>query len=665
MKMEDLKSLNLDSFHLPPEPLEFGLDDLIIAVMGVTGAGKSTFISHCTSGSQGPSPDIGHGVTSRTREVAVYKCDYAPGTSFYLVDTPGFDDTSRTDKQVLQNITEWLGTTYKQGVKLNGIVYFHRISDRRMTGSARKNLHMFSKLCGEEAFSKVILATTMREDVKPADGERREKELTETKDFWGFMCEKGSHVFRHYNSKKSAMELLSYFADDKTQKVTLDVQRELVEGRKTLDETRVGKELDSAFAAERERLKEELKQLEQELKETIRGQNEEMADLIRESQQEVRHEMEIQIRQLQRDRDELKVTLDDLREQSRNFKAKITTSPSTRATLPSSSIRMPQHSVFHDATTRIRCGYAGTDLSHWIPSYLTYYPNALLTWSGNHFMFALQQHLNEIEHDSLIKPIQILPTESNSPHRIREQDALLDIAEIVDDHNYIISGINLTYSCLRHPAEWFLKLCFRDYPKLPSWVNAERDLDEETNQSGTIPGSLYAPSLHGLGSGLSEIFNSSGCSRLTFLSLGPNGTYYVQGYARWERPEPLKGRISYELPQSLMSDTSMAERLTTWGTQVWLGRHGSWVVHWYAANEHHRSPRYREYDVKWHLNDVGLYPGLERFLRTYKAFLDGTENVRPQILLRVSFYSLTPSIPASSNALGRQRALAIRQRNNC
>lgn len=322
-----------------------------------------------------------------TREVDVYKCDYAPGTSFYLVDTPGFNDTSRTDKQVLQNITEWLGTTYKQGVKLNGIVYFHPISDRRMTGSARKNLLMFSKLCGEGALSKVILATTMWENVDRADGELREKQLTETRDFWGFMCEKGSRILRHYNNKESAMKLLSYFASDKTQKVTLDVQRELVEGRKTLDETRVGKELDSAFAAERERLKQELKQLEEELKETIRGQNEEMADLIRESQQEVRHEMETQIRQLQRDRDELRVTLDDLRKQSRNFKANITTGPSTRASFPSSLIRMPQHSVFHDATTRIRYAYGKVKLPLW--GDYNYLP--ALTWSGNHFVFDVRQ----------------------------------------------------------------------------------------------------------------------------------------------------------------------------------------------------------------------------------------------------------------------------------
>lgn len=331
-----------------------------------------------------------------TSKVDVYKCDYAPGTSFYLVDTPGFNDTSRTDKQVLQNITEWLGTTYEQGVKLNGIVYFHPISDRRMTGSARKNLLMFSKLCGEEALSKIILATTMWENVDPADGALREKQLTETRDFWGFMCEKGSRILRHYNNKKSAMKILKIFADNKMQKVTLDVQRELVEGRKTLNETRVGKELDSAFATEREKLKQELKQLEGELKETIKGQNEEMAELIRESQQEVRREMEEQIRQLQRDRHELKVTLDDLREQSRNSKATVTTSPSTRAAFPSSSTWTPQHSVFHDATTRIRCSCVKGALKLACWEYPFERWCFLLTWSGKHLIFTMIETLSDL-----------------------------------------------------------------------------------------------------------------------------------------------------------------------------------------------------------------------------------------------------------------------------
>ncbi|KAJ1334960.1 50S ribosome-binding GTPase [Microdochium nivale] len=76
--------------------------------MGMTGAGKSTFISHATD----QKVDVGHGLTSctydpfsrppewqqlgptwispGTHEIAIYPSKSDPG--LYLVDTPGFDD---------------------------------------------------------------------------------------------------------------------------------------------------------------------------------------------------------------------------------------------------------------------------------------------------------------------------------------------------------------------------------------------------------------------------------------------------------------------------------------------------------------------------------------------------------------------------------------------
>lgn len=152
--------------------------------------------------------------------------------------------------------------------------------------------------------------------------------------------------------------------------------------------------------------------------------------------------------------------------------------------------------------------------------------------------------------------------------------------------------------------------------------------------------------------------------RLDFLSLGPNGTYYARGLKDTEHPwagtwKGEKGRkyspASYHLPQSLMSDPRMAERLTKERTQVWLGRNGSWVVHWDKGNS--SDPNM---DVKWHLNDVGLYPGLENFLRTYKTASEEFKYDPEKPMSRwsymgsfllVSFYPLTRSIPASGNAL--------------
>ena len=98
-----------------------------------------------------------------------------------FVDTPGFDDTYKSDIEILSMIADWLVNTcvfslrvwspvqynsgtrfrYKQSSNLATIIYMHRISDNRMSGSVLKNLKLFASLCGMEAMPNVIIATTM------------------------------------------------------------------------------------------------------------------------------------------------------------------------------------------------------------------------------------------------------------------------------------------------------------------------------------------------------------------------------------------------------------------------------------------------------------------------------------------------------------------------
>ena len=123
-------------------------------------------------------------------------CNYRPDISVYLIDTPGFDDTNRSDTEVLKEIAVWLTASYSMSIKLHGIIHLHRITDLRMQGSAKRNLFLFKKLCGNEALKNVILATTMWEMVDEEDGHAREIELQDTPEFWGVMKEKGSQIVR-------------------------------------------------------------------------------------------------------------------------------------------------------------------------------------------------------------------------------------------------------------------------------------------------------------------------------------------------------------------------------------------------------------------------------------------------------------------------------------
>ena len=132
-----------------------------------------------------------------TSTVDVYPCQISPTVTVYLIDTPGFDDTNRSDNEVLCEIASWLTASYTAKIRLNGIIYLHRISDLRMQGSAKNNLFMFKKLCGQKALKNVILATTMWDRISEAEGEARENELITTPDFWGWMVSQGSKVYRH------------------------------------------------------------------------------------------------------------------------------------------------------------------------------------------------------------------------------------------------------------------------------------------------------------------------------------------------------------------------------------------------------------------------------------------------------------------------------------
>lgn len=125
-----------------------------------------------------------------TTDVQVHSFIYKHTRRVFLVDTPGFDDSERGETQILKDIALFLSQIYKRKILLTGIIYLHRITDRRMSGSSIRNLDMFKALCGEDAYKHVVLATTMWEQVDLKIGEQRENELKSKPDYWGYMISK-------------------------------------------------------------------------------------------------------------------------------------------------------------------------------------------------------------------------------------------------------------------------------------------------------------------------------------------------------------------------------------------------------------------------------------------------------------------------------------------
>lgn len=143
-----------------------------------------------------------------------------------------------------------------------------------MQGSAKKNLLMFNKLCGEHALRKVVLVTTMWENLRTQDeGENREKELRNTDEFWGWMSTRGSRIERHTNDAQSAKRLLEMFIPaDKRQppeKVALEIQKEMAEENKLLKETKAGEAVCDSITKEEIRIHQTLEEYQQSAREAM------------------------------------------------------------------------------------------------------------------------------------------------------------------------------------------------------------------------------------------------------------------------------------------------------------------------------------------------------------------------------------------------------------
>jgi ParB-like chromosome segregation protein Spo0J len=158
-----------------------------------------------------------------------------------LLDTPGFDDTFRRDGEILKNIADWLAISYAGGRQLTAILYLHRITDPRMSGSNMRNLVMFRKLIGDDLLRNVVLVTTMWDSIGQVQGAEREGALLATPDFWGIMVRNGSSVARFGGTKEGACSIIE--SQLSKTKSTLNIQREMIDDGLQLKDTEAGKEV--------------------------------------------------------------------------------------------------------------------------------------------------------------------------------------------------------------------------------------------------------------------------------------------------------------------------------------------------------------------------------------------------------------------------------------
>jgi len=261
--------------------------------MGATGSGKTSLVNMAS----GSGLRVGGRLTSCTDDVQLADRFTLDGREVILVDTPGFDDTSKSDTDVLKLIAAFLATAYEHGSKLAGIIYIHRISDYRFTGIAGRNFKMFRKLCGDSTLRNVVLVTNMWGQVPQGVAEEREEELTSN--FFKPVLDKGAQLVRHHNTPRSAHDIIRRIM--KNQPAVLQIQRELVDEGRDIVDTAAGEAIN-------EELNQQIRRHQVELK-TIK---EEMEHAMKEKDEEMRRELEEETRKLQEHIDRTKADLETM-----------------------------------------------------------------------------------------------------------------------------------------------------------------------------------------------------------------------------------------------------------------------------------------------------------------------------------------------------------------
>lgn len=190
------------------------------------------------------------------------------GHKIVLVDTPGFDDDSRSDVQILHTIVAWLSErSERQEKQLDGLILLQPVTANRIGGTERRRTKLLQDILGKDAYKRVIIATTMWDDLRNEDNkfDYRINGRMEKGEVWYDMCSNGAVVVRHTNTKGSAHNIIRTIITKSMKEkggIQLQLQRELMAYGGAIAQTAVGRSVNYQLRASIGILKGELLELE-------------------------------------------------------------------------------------------------------------------------------------------------------------------------------------------------------------------------------------------------------------------------------------------------------------------------------------------------------------------------------------------------------------------
>jgi len=264
-------------------PIETPKPEILIALLGVTGAGKTTFASRVSGDTN---LQIGHGIHSCKRIHCQYPWTLPSAAGFkllsnectgtqepqvvsfsfeghpiVLIDTPGFDDDSRSDVEILEELAAWMAKDgHLEHKQLDGLILLHPITVLRAGGAERKRTRLLKNILGPQAYKHIVIATTMHEHLS-SEADIAERVDGRRQELWGDMEGKGTKLVKHSNTKESADRIIRMVIENsgKAGKLRSLLQEELAKDPRVI-RTTAGKDVKKQLEAEISKIQSQLQE---------------------------------------------------------------------------------------------------------------------------------------------------------------------------------------------------------------------------------------------------------------------------------------------------------------------------------------------------------------------------------------------------------------------